>query len=62
MEANNWIKVTDRLPNIGKWVMVYYKVGAVGIGYLGVDGWVSDNDEEMATPDYWQEIVPPKED
>lgn len=57
-----WVKVEDRLPNIGKWVIVYYKVGIVGIGYLGVDGWVSDNDKEIATPNYWLPIVPPKED
>lgn len=62
MEANNWIKVEDMLPEKGKWVLVYYKAGVVGIGYLGVDGWISDNDEEIAVPDYWQEIVPPKED
>ena len=61
MRAEDWIKVEDRLPNIGKWVMVYYKVGIFGIGYLGVYGWVSDNDEEMTTPNYWMPIVPPKE-
>lgn len=59
---NEWIKTDDRFPNIGEWVMVYYKVGIIGIGYLGVDGWVSDNDKEIATPNYWMPIVPPKED
>ena len=62
MKASDWVKVEDRLPEEGKWVIVYYKAGVVGIGYLGVDGWISDNDEEIAVPDYWQEIVPPKED
>ena len=62
LQKRDWIKVEDRLPEMGKWVMVYYKAGIFGIGYLGVDGWISDNDEEIAIPDYWQEIVPPKED
>ena len=62
MKASDWIKVEDRLPEEGKWVLIYYKAGVVGIGYLGIDGWISDNDEEIAVPDYWQEIVPPKED
>lgn len=57
-----WIKVEDRLPEMGKWVMVYYKAGVFGIGYFGVYGWISDNDEGIAIPDYWQEIVTPKED
>lgn len=60
MKASDWIKVEDRLPEEGKWVLIYYKAGVVGIGYLGFYGWISDNDEEIAAPDYWQEIIIPK--
>ena len=62
MKAEDWIKIEDRLPEMGKWVMVYYKAGVFGIGYFGILGWISDNDEEIAVPDYWMPIVPPKED
>ena len=63
MKAEDWIKVADRLPEERKLVLVYYEAGIIGLGYwYGVEGWLSDDDQEMATPHYWMPIVPPKED
>ena len=63
MKASEWIKVVDRLPEERKLVLVYYEAGIIGLAYCyGVDKWVSDDDEEMVTPDYWMPIVEPKEE
>ena len=63
MKAEDWIKVEDRLPEEGKLVLAYYKAGIVEMSYCyGIDNWINDEDLEISTPDYWQEIVPPKED
>lgn len=63
MKASDWIKVEDRLPELGKLVLVFYKAGIIGMGYCyGLDAWYGDDDDEMATPDYWMPIVLPTED
>ena len=62
MKAEDWIKVEDKLPEEGDYVLIYYKPNITGIGcYYKLGGWFSDYDEEMAVPDYWMQIVPPKD-
>ena len=72
MKASDWIKVEDRLPEIGENVLVASKTkqcGDVGFRMGRRVKWrfvtTDKNDfalvvgEEMVT--HWQEIVPPKE-
>lgn len=73
MKASDWIKVEDRLPEIGENVLVASKTkqcGDVGFRMGHRVKWrfvtTDKNDfalvigEEMVT--HWQEIVPPKEE
>ena len=73
MKAEDWIKVEDRLPEVGEEVLVVYKTKQCGdVGFRMGDRvkWrfatTDKNDfalnigEEMIT--HWMPIVPPKED
>lgn len=64
MKASDWIKVANRLPEDRKLVLVYYEAGIIGLAYwCGEErGWISDDVQEMATPDYWMPIVEPKKE
>lgn len=64
MKASDWIKVANRLPEDRKLVLVYYEAGIIGLAYwCGEErGWISDDDQGMATPDYWMPIVEPKKE
>jgi hypothetical protein len=64
MKVEDWIKVEDRLPEEWELVLIYYEAGIIGLAYwCGMErGWLSDDDQEMATPDYWLLIVEPKKE
>ncbi len=61
----NWIKTSERLPEIDKMVLTAVNYGGVGgivfiVGYFGGgDRWY-DHETSYLTPDYWCEIEPPK--
>jgi hypothetical protein len=58
-----WIKVEDRLPEEGVWVLISQQSVNVGIGIYYRGKWYDDMDSLLdVPPTYWQEIVPPKED
>ena len=63
MKASDWIKVEDRLPEEGVWVLISQQNVNVGIGIYCRGKWYDDMDSLMdVPPTHWQEIVPPKED
>lgn len=60
---NDWIKVEDRLPEEGVWVLISQQNVNVGIGIYCRGKWYDDMDSLMEVPPtYWMPIVPPKED
>lgn len=63
MKAEDWIKVTDRLPEEGVWVLISQQSVNVGIGIYRRGKWYDDMDSLLdVLPTYWMQIVPPKED
>ena len=60
---NEWIKVEDRLPEEGVWVLISQQGVNVGLGQYINGVWWDDMDCRMdVEPTYWMPIVPPKED
>ena len=58
-----WIKVEDRLPEEGVWVLISQQGVNVGLGQYINGVWWDDMDCRMdVEPTYWMPIVPPKED
>lgn len=63
LQKRDWVKVEDRLPEEGKWVLISQQSVNVGIGIYCRGKWYDDMDSLIdVPPTYWQEIVPPKED
>ena len=58
-----WIKVEDRLPEEGVWVLISQQNVNVGIGIYYRGKWYDDMESLIdVPPTHWMTIVPPKED
>lgn len=77
MKAEDWIKVTDRLPDVGQTVLVAsrqyqaWMPSAYVLTYQGkekidedieVDRWLDHHGQNVGYPTHWMPIVLPKED
>lgn len=65
MKAEDWIKVTDRLPNIGQQVLVCHEDGTIYLAELTNNYAVWSGDYFLIptkNTTHWMPIVLPKED
>lgn len=63
MKASDWIKVEDRLPEEGVWVLISQQGVNVGLGQYVNGVWWDDMDCRMdVAPTYWMVIHSPEND
>ena len=63
MKASDWIKVKDRLPEEGVWVLISQHNVNVGIGIYCRGKWYDDMDSLIdVPPTHWMLIPEIKED
>lgn len=58
MSAINWIKCSERLPDNGRYVLIFD--GRICTGYFDIDdGWLEADDETKCDPTHWAELPEP---
>lgn len=64
MKASDWIKVTDRLPEIGEGVLMYDPLDYFQPVYVGYHNGKEfrENEGSIIKPTHWMLIILPKEE
>ena len=63
MKATDWIKVTDKLPEEGEWVLIHFGYGRMYLGVRYGNKWSANwNEYDLNLATHWTPVTLPGEE